>query len=224
VQATTATAEDVATTLAEMNRRPAGVTLSRHDAVRRLTAAALAVGLAAAIGPLAGLPAPASAEPASAKLLLLLDSSGSMKEPDASGATKIAAAKTALTTVIDRLPAQAQVGLRVYGAKPLDPSDPKACTDTDLVVPVGPADTGALKRAVDGYSPAGQTPIAYSLRKAAADVGTTGPRTILLVSDGEESCDADPCAVAKAIHAAGVDLTVDVVGLHVGDEARRQLS
>jgi Ca-activated chloride channel homolog len=175
--------------------------------------------------PTVGHPRPVAAEPVDdARLLLLLDSSGSMKEPDASGATKIDAAKKALNTVVDRLPAQAQVGLRVYGAERLAPSHPRACTDTELVVPVGRADAAALNRAIAGYLPAGQTPIAYSLRKAAADLGPAGPRTILLVSDGEESCKADPCAVAKQIRGAGIDLTVDVVGLHVNTKARRQLA
>jgi Ca-activated chloride channel family protein len=189
--------------------------------VRGVTAGLLACGATVAMM----VPtAPATAEPADGRLLLLLDSSSSMKEPDASGATKIEAARTALNTVVDRLPGTAQVGLRVYGATPLPPSDPNACTDTDLVVPVGPADTAALKRAVGGYRPAGETPIAYSLGKAAADLGQSGPRTILLVSDGEESCGTDPCAVARQLHAAGIDLVVDVVGLNVNAAARNQLT
>jgi Ca-activated chloride channel homolog len=201
-----------------LNRRNPAV----HTAVRRVTAAAL-VACGAAV-PVAAVTQPASAEPAHAKLLLLLDSSGSMKEPDASGSTKIETAKTALNAVVDRLPSTAHVGLRVYGAKPLRPSDLQACTDTDLVVPVGPADTAGLKRAIGGYQPAGETPIAYSLGKAAADLGPSGPRTILLVSDGEESCNADPCAVARQLHTAGIDLVVDVVGLNVNAAARDQLA
>jgi Ca-activated chloride channel homolog len=211
-----------ATTLARIAPNPRECALTGHNAVRRLTAAAIVV--CAAVAPIAVAAQPATAEPADGRLLLLLDSSGSMKEPDASGSTKIEAARAALNTVVDRLPATAQVGLRVYGAKPLPASDPAACTDTDLVVPVGPADTAGLKRAIGGYRPAGETPIAYSLGKAAEDVGQSGPRTILLVSDGEESCKADPCAVARQLHAAGIDLKVDVVGMNVAAGARDQLA
>jgi Ca-activated chloride channel homolog len=196
--------------------------VTRHTAMRRAATAALVA--CAAVAAMVATTPPAAAEPADGRLLLLLDSSGSMKEPDASGSTKIEAAKTALNTVVDRLPGTAQVGLRVYGAKPLPPSDPQACTDTDLVVPIGPADTAGLKRAIGAYQPAGETPIAYSLGKAAADLGQSGPRTILLVSDGEESCKADPCAVARQLHAAGIDLIVDVVGLNVNAAARGQLT
>ncbi|HEY8457314.1 MAG TPA: VWA domain-containing protein [Actinopolymorphaceae bacterium] len=157
-------------------------------------------------------------------LLLLLDSSGSMKEPDASGTSKIEAAKQALTTVIDDLPTDMSVGLRVYGATIFDKSNPKACSDSQLVVPIGPADKPALKRAIKKYRPWGETPIAYSLRQAAKDLGSEGKRTILLVSDGEETCDPDPCVVARDIHAKGIDLRIDVVGLHVDARTKRQLA
>jgi len=50
------------------------------------------------------------------ELLLVLDSSGSIKEPDSSGSTKIAAAKRALHAVTAKLPDDARVGMRVYGA------------------------------------------------------------------------------------------------------------
>jgi Ca-activated chloride channel homolog len=168
--------------------------------------------------------APAGAAEEQGELLLVLDSSGSMKEPDASGSTKIEAAKRALSTVVDGLPEGAQVGLRVYGANVFEESAPGACTDSQLVVPMGPADKPALKRAIDKYRPYGSTPIAHSLKEAAKDVGSKGPRTILLVSDGEETCDPDPCAVARQIHAKGIDLKIDVVGLHVGGAAKRQLT
>jgi Ca-activated chloride channel homolog len=200
--------------------------------VRRSTtvAAGVAAGVAvvaALAGILASVMAPAWAyadgDHGQGKLVMVLDSSGSMKEPDASGATKIDAAKQALNTVVDELPAEAKVGLRVYGATVFEKSDPGACTDSQLVVPIGPADKPALKQAIAKYKPYGETPIAHSLQEAAKDVGADGERTILLVSDGEETCDADPCAVARAIHERGINLRVDVVGLHVGRAAEQQL-
>ncbi|HZC26274.1 MAG TPA: VWA domain-containing protein [Actinopolymorphaceae bacterium] len=157
------------------------------------------------------------------KLLMVLDSSGSMKEPDASGSTKIGAAKQALNDVVDKLPSDAQVGLRVYGATVFDKSHKGACSDSQLVVPVGQADKPALHKAISKYKPYGETPIAYSLQQAAKDVGSAGKRSILLVSDGEETCNADPCAVAKAIHDKGIDLRIDVVGMSVGGRAEQQL-
>src|SRR5690242_21692889 len=66
------------------------------------------------------------------KLVLLLDSSGSMKE-SAGGQTKISAAKTALEDVVSQLPDDAQVGVRVFGAKVFSAKDKGACTDTQNV-------------------------------------------------------------------------------------------
>ena len=85
--------------------------------------------------------APAHADE-STKVLLVLDVSGSMNEPISSGGTKFAAAKRALKKVADAMPAGTQVGLRVYGSKIAEPKErnPKACTDTELVLPIGPLD------------------------------------------------------------------------------------
>lgn len=165
-------------------------------------------------------------EPASAategRLVLLFDSSGSMGGK-ISGGTKIAAAKQALNTVVDRLPADAQVGLRVYGSTIKDAKDPRACTDSKLVVPIGTVDKPALKTQVARYRPLGVTPIAYSLEQAAKDLGSTGRRTVVLLSDGKESCGADPCATAANLAKQGIDLKFDVIGLSVSGAARSQL-
>ncbi|HEY6739723.1 MAG TPA: VWA domain-containing protein [Actinopolymorphaceae bacterium] len=157
------------------------------------------------------------------KLVLVVDSSGSMEDPDAEGATKMEAAKRALAELIPRLPDDGHVGLRVYGATVFRASDPDACTDSQNLVPVGPVDRSALADAVARLRPYGETPLSYSLRQAAEDLGETGKRTILLVSDGEERCDPDPCATAKEISGLGIDVKVDVVGLKVSDTAREQL-
>lgn len=160
----------------------------------------------------------------SGRLVLVLDSSGSMEEPDASGQTKIEAARTALNGVVDDLPAGAEVGLRVFGATVFSRDDAGACEDSQLVVPVGAADKDALKSAIAEYKPYGETPIAHALQEAAKDLGSEGPRSILLVSDGEATCEPDPCVVAEQLAAEGIDLEIDVVGLHVDDAARAQLS
>lgn len=163
-----------------------------------------------------------AADPQS-ELVMVLDSSGSMQEVDDSGLARIDAAKSALVRAVDGLPPDARVGLRVYGATVAERSDPAACKDSQLVVPVGPAAKPTLKAAIAKYRPYGETPIAYSLQQAAGDLGAHGKRTILLVSDGEETCAADPCAVARSIHDRGIDLTIDVVGLKVDGKARQQL-
>jgi Ca-activated chloride channel family protein len=185
----------------------------------------LAIVVAAVLASMVALtPTAAYADPPSGKLLLVLDSSGSMKEPAGDGHSKITNAKEALSTVVSSLDPAAQVGLRVYGATVFDKSEPGACTDSQLVVPIGPAgDKKMLEAATATYKPYGETPIAYALRQAGKDLGSSGQRTIVLVSDGEETCNENPCDVAKDLAGQGIDLRIDVIGLDVSGKARNQL-
>jgi Ca-activated chloride channel family protein len=169
-------------------------------------------------------PQPARAEEP-AKVLLLLDVSGSMNERISSGGTKFAAAKRALKQVAGALPAGTQVGLRVYGSEISESKDtnPKACRDTELVMPIGPLDRSKMYQAVDSFDAVGETPIAYSLGKAVDDLGDKGRRVLVLISDGEESCAGDPCPAARKLADNGVDLQFNAIGLDVGSKARKQL-
>ena len=189
-------------------------------------AVALICGLMPALGPhvsaAASLPEPDDP----GRLALVLDSSGSMKEPAPGGQSKIDAARAALGQVVDQLPDDAEVGVRVFGAKVFSREDVGACKDTQNVVPVGPLDREALKQAVADYRPYGETPIGRALQGAAKDLGTAPPgepRTIVLLSDGEPTCKPDPCKVAEELAVQGIDLTINVVGLDVSGAARNAL-
>ncbi len=188
-------------------------------AVRRAAAllAALCLVLMAA-------PVPARAEGEAPKVLLMLDASGSMRQPDPSGTTKIAAAQQALLSSLEAMPSSAQVGLRVYGADSDGKPAPSACSDSRLVHPVQPLDKAALTTAVQSFAPRGDTPIAYALQQGAQDLGPDGLRHIILVSDGEETCDPDPCATIKKLVTSGVGIQIDTVGFGVDDRARSQLA
>ncbi len=171
----------------------------------------------------AGAVTPGLAEGDAGRMVLVLDSSGSMKERASGGETKIAAAKRALSQVIGSLPPAQSVGLRVYGATVFSRDQAGACTDSQLVVPVGTDNRADLRSAVSRYRPYGETPIGYALQQAGKDLGSQGRRTIVLVSDGEPTCDPDPCKVARELSAQGVDLKIDVVGLDVDGAARQKL-
>ncbi|MET7345406.1 VWA domain-containing protein [Streptomyces sp. NPDC005547] len=157
-------------------------------------------------------------------LVMVLDSSGSMGDDDGTGRTRMESARAAVSTVVDGLPDGHPTGLRVYGA-----DRPRGCTDTRLVQPVRELDRDALKRAVAGVRPRGDTPIGLSLRRAADDLpepagGAIGTRTILLVSDGEDNCGAPaPCEVAEQLGREGLGLRIDTVGFQVKGPAREQL-
>ncbi|MFP8906734.1 vWA domain-containing protein [Streptomyces atacamensis] len=203
-------------------------------ALHRRMAAVLSGGalLALIAAPLAAAApaAPRTIAEDNASLVMVLDSSGSMAEDDGSGSTRIESARRAVGTVVDALPDGHPTGLRVYGA-----DRARGCTDTRLVRPVEPLDRAAVKRAVAEVEPRGDTPIGLALRRAAEDLpeapeGSWGRRTILLVSDGEDTCGTpDPCEVAGELGGRGASaeppgtLRIDAIGFQVGGKAREQL-
>ena len=158
------------------------------------------------------------------RMMLVLDSSGSMSEKASGDVSKLTAAKQSLNQVVDQLPGEAYVGLRVYGAKVFSKArNPKACTDSQLAVEPGTDNRDDLRSAISDYRAYGETPTGYALQEAAKDIGSEGERSIVLVSDGVSNCDPDPCEVAADIAGKGIDLQIDVVGLDVNSKARREL-
>jgi Ca-activated chloride channel homolog len=157
-------------------------------------------------------------------LLLIMDSSGSMNASDGAGGTKIQAAKTALNGVVDALPDDSLVGLRVYGHRVPNTDKQRGCKDTELIAPVGPLDRRGMKQRISSFEAKGFTPIGLSLKKGTADLPATGDRTIVLVSDGIDTCaPPPPCKVAKRLTKQGVDLRIDTIGFQVDPRARKEL-
>ncbi|HET8949367.1 MAG TPA: VWA domain-containing protein [Solirubrobacteraceae bacterium] len=179
-----------------------------------LAALALAAPVAAQDDPAAG----------DRSVLVILDGSDSMNEQAGDGGTRLDAAKSALRELIDVVPEGAQVGLRVYGNKLSGVARAKACRDTTLVTPVGPLDKDQFRSEVDSLEGKGRTPIGRSLLKAPDDLGPSGDRTVILVSDGGDNCaPPQPCPAARQIAERGLKLSISVVGLQVDDRVRRQL-
>jgi Ca-activated chloride channel homolog len=195
---------------------------------RRLAWAALTVLVPAAVFgavPRAALGAPAQPEEAT-PVMVVLDASGSMNEADAPG-PRIEAAKKAVRDLVAALPNGAPVGLMAFGTGTGSSAAEKAagCRDIRRLVAVGPLDRPAFARAAGGLRASGYTPIGESLRAAARELPAEGPRSIVLVSDGEDTCaPPQPCQVAEELKASGVDLVVHTIGFKVNSAARAQLA
>lgn len=195
---------------------------------RSLFRVVVAAGLLALVAlAVAGRPTVAQEERVDGALLLVMDASGSMNETDA-GVPLIDGAKVALNGVVDALPDQTPVGLMVYGSQVSSaPEDRQAgCRDIEMVLPIGPLEKEEMRNAIDRYEASGWTPIGRSLQRAADELPSEGPRTVVLVSDGEDTCaPPPPCDVARRLIGDGVDLRVETVGFFLGDneEARNQL-
>lgn len=163
--------------------------------------------------------------------LLIMDASGSMNSRDDSGQTLMESAQQALVDVVDQLPEEQHVGLRVYGHTYPNTDQENGCTDTELIHPVEPLDRSGLTDSINGFDANGFTPIGLSLEEGASDLPPEGARTMILVSDGQETCDGDPCAVAEDLSDDGIELVIHTVGfaLDMADEdeaeqARNELS
>jgi hypothetical protein len=163
-------------------------------------------------------------EPPQSNLAFILDGSGSMGEGlPGTGKTKLAVAKEVMAELIPQIPEEMNGTLWIYAHR--KPPDPKAesCKDIEQVFPLGPVDDGAWTERIEAIQANGWTPIADSIIAAAEAMPTGDFNSLILVSDGEETCGGDPCAVAKALKGSDAELTIHVVGYAVDDATREQL-
>ena len=162
-----------------------------------------------------------------APTMVVLDASGSMTGADPAGGTRMDAAKKAVHALVAAAPDGAPVGLAVYGTGTgnSDAERARGCQDVAVLRPPGAIDRAALDTAVDGVVPRGYTPIGRSLQVAAEQLPPEGPRSVVLVSDGEDTCaPPEPCDVVRTLAGQGVDLVVHAVGFGVDAAARAQLA
>jgi hypothetical protein len=155
-------------------------------------------------------------------LEIILDASGSMKLP-LGKKTRWATAQDVLKDVVAKLPDDFSVGLRTYGHRAPSTS-PKTCTDTELVVPVAPLNRAGLLATAAALRPRGETPLVYSALQTPADLKAAGGGTVILITDGEESCKGDFAAAAKTLKDNGLNVTLNIVGFTLkAPQARAQL-
>lgn len=165
-----------------------------------------------------GGPAMAQA-PDGARVFLVLDASGSMWGR-VGNQTKIEVARETIRSLLKDWRPQDQLGLVTYGHRRKGD-----CGDIEVLRQVGPVDADALMAQVNGISPKGMTPMTASVKMAAEQLKSTeGLTSVILVSDGVETCKADPCSVAAELKKADVKLVVHTVGFDIQDrQAAKQL-
>ncbi len=163
-------------------------------------------------------PVPARQKTTHSKVIFILDGSGSMWG-QINGKPKIVIAKGVMDDLVDHLPPFMEVGLMAYGHRRKGD-----CTDIELLVPVGSGNPAALKARINALQPKGKTPLAAAVERAAQTLRYTEERaTVVLVSDGLETCGADPCNLAEKLAMTGVEFTVHVIGFALTDEEQARL-
>ena len=146
---------------------------------------------------------------ADSRTILVLDGSGSMWG-QIDQVYKIEIARDVIRKVLSQAPDDQQLGLVSYGH-----NRKGDCSDIETLVPVGTEHTQILD-AVDAINPKGKTPLSDAVVFAANQLRYQEERaTVILISDGIENCNADPCEVGRSLEATGVDFTVHVIGFDV---------
>ncbi len=153
------------------------------------------------------------------RAIIILDASGSMWG-QIDGRPKLEIARETLKKVLPTIPADLELGLMAYGHR-----EKGNCNDIELVVPPAAGTAEEIGKVADRMQFLGKTPLSESVRRAAEDLGYAESKsTVILITDGIETCEADPCAVARALEESGVDLTVHVVGFGLTEDEGRKVA
>lgn len=161
--------------------------------------------------------------PPDTRILFIFDASQSMMaywESD----RKITIARNTLIHIIDSLEHldNVQMALRLYGHQ--SPVPPQNCNDTRLVVPFAKGNAAKIRQELRYVTPKGTTPIAGSLELGAKDFPEecyNCRNIIILITDGIEACDGDPCAVSLELQRQGIVLKPFVIGIGIDEGFRK---
>lgn len=161
-------------------------------------------------------------------LILIIDSSGSMAAQIGSK-SKMEIAKEVLNKLADDINEEVNTSLIVYGHKGGNAASQKqaSCAGIEEVYPLGKINSSSIKQVVNGLRPVGWTPIAASLEKAGQILvnhpSDSNKNTVILISDGEETCGGAPAAKARELNQQNIGLVSHVIGFDVGGAAENQL-
>ena len=162
-------------------------------------------------------------------ILFLLDCSRSMKEKfssaDPTSEEKMESAKKVLEDSLAKIPADINIGLRTFG-QGFSASHDSDCMQTALLVPLGLGNRDSIRERVKAIKAFGLTPLEYALKQAVEDDfrGAVGTKVIILISDGADTCNGNPCEYISQLPNYGIKLKVDVVGLDLKEQnAKKQL-
>lgn len=175
-------------------------------------AATAMIGLTGALAP----PAAADERP---NVMIVLDSSRSMWG-QIEGANKVVIAKDGLNKVLDSYKSRLRAGVVVMGTQGT------RCKDVKTLLPLGDIDPERYRKALKGPSPRGSTPIALALSRAAKAADYKNKALdIVLIADGADSCQADPCKAAKTLSREAKALRFHVIALSNDNQSElRKLS
>lgn len=148
-----------------------------------------------------------------ARVTLVLDASGSMWG-QIDGKSKMDIAKEVVGKVVGSWKPENELGLVAYGHR-----EKGSCSDIEVLREPGALDAGDYMSAVNALNPKGKTPMTAAVRMAAESLKYTERKaSVILVSDGIETCGLNACTVAEELEKLGVDLTVHTIGFGLDNQ------
>ncbi|NIX76545.1 vWA domain-containing protein [Microvirga terricola] len=150
--------------------------------------------------------------------VLVIDASNSMWGR-IDGKAKMEIARDAVGSVVDTLPKGTRLGIVAYGHRRAGD-----CSDIEAILPLGPVDKSKVQAVANRLTPRGKTPITAALKEAAGLLDAGKPGNVIIVTDGIETCKADPCALAEELKRANAGFVAHVIGFDVSSVERPKLS
>ena len=159
------------------------------------------------------------------RILFVFDASNSMNA-FWSGERKMVLATRLLSQSLESLYGtdNLELGLRAYGHGTKHIEGSQDCDDTELIVPINKGTNLIIKQELSGLRAQGTTPIARSLERSADDFPSEpGRNIIILITDGIEACDEDPCAVSSMLQSRGIVVKPFIIGIGIEDRFKESL-
>lgn len=151
-------------------------------------------------------------------IIFIYDASGSMWG-QIDGISKMEIATDVLSTSVNNLPNNQNIGLVAYGHR-----REGDCRDVEFMVGMDNNDKNLINQSLTGIRPLGRTPLAYSATEVINTLRESEEKaTVILVTDGTESCDGNICEVVQAAKDEGIDFKLHIIGFGLQGEETTQL-
>ena len=162
--------------------------------------------------------------------LILLDASVSMME-SLEDTPKYLLAVNETKKILSNFDKNKAIGLRTIGVSIENAMDILSgdtevfCKSTKLLIPIETNNITKINTKLDLIFPLGTTPITYSLQQAIQnDFSNSAYKHIILITDGGESCNADPCSYIKEIMSSRSDIKIDIIAIGVSGNDLNELN
>jgi Ca-activated chloride channel homolog len=144
------------------------------------------------------------------RTMLILDASGSMQDK-IDGKPKITIAVEVISDIINNWNPATQTGLLAYGH-----NNKNNCNDIEVLISPESINKNQFIQQINAIKPMGTTPLSASVIRAAEALNFTHDKaTVVLITDGIESCNLNPCKVGRLLKNQGYDFTAHIIAFNV---------